>query len=315
MSEVNGTSDDRGGTRERVERGKAPDGPEPSGFDPDEHRRASLEGWEAAAPGWDRWQELTRRFALPLTQRMVDAISPQPGDALLDIAAGVGDTGLLAAERVLPNGRVTIGDQAEGMVAAALQRTQSLGFDHVDVRQLNAEWLDLPTADFDAVLCRWGVMLMADPAAALRELRRVLRPGGRAALAVWDVAARNPWAAQIGVVLAQRGLMPLPSEHDGYRPGMFALADETALTELIEDAGFVDARVQQVPLTRRHASFEQFWTSTLDLSSGIHDAVMSAAPEEITEIERDVAERLSEFASSDGVLEIPASSLLAVAEA
>lgn len=284
-------------------------------FDPAEHRRQSLEGWEAAASGWARWRELTRRFGAPLAQRMIEAVAPQPGEAVLDIAAGLGDTGLLAAEQVLPDGHVTIGDQAEGMVAAARQRVQELQLDHVEVAQLNAEWLDLPTAGFDVVLCRWGVMLMADPSAALRELRRVLRPGGRIAIAVWDSAARNPWASQIGAVLAQRGLMPLPDEASGYRPGMFSLADERALSELMQDAGFLDVAVTAVALTRRHASFDELWASTLDLSPGLHDAVMSAAPVDLAQIEREIAARMRQFAAADGSLSIPASSLLALAEA
>ena len=83
---------------------------------------------------------------------------------------------------------------------------------------LNAEWIDLPVASVDAVLCRWGYMLMADPAAALLETRRVLRPGGRVALAVWDGIEPNPWALLPGLELGERGLLP-PPNGDGPRPG------------------------------------------------------------------------------------------------
>lgn len=154
-----------------------------SAFDPETHRSASLEQWEGAAPGWARWQGLMREFAGPVSEALLDALGLQPGMAVLDIAAGVGDTGLIAAQRVQPDGKAILGDQAEAMVRAAALRAQELGLHNVEARQLNAEWLDLPTASLDAALCRWGIMLMADPEAALRELRRVLRPGGRLALA------------------------------------------------------------------------------------------------------------------------------------
>ena len=89
---------------------------------------------------------------------------------------------------------------------------------------LNAEWIDLPVASVDAVLCRWGYMLMADPAAALRETRRVLRPGGRVALAVWDAIEHNPWALLPAQELIERGLARRPTR-GASRPGPFALGE------------------------------------------------------------------------------------------
>ncbi len=80
------------------------------------------------------------------------------------------------------------------MLEGARARALELGLSNIEFKVLNAEWIDLPLASVDAVLCRWGYMLMADPAAALAETRRVLRPGGRVALAVWDALEANPWA-------------------------------------------------------------------------------------------------------------------------
>lgn len=304
-------------------------------FDPEAHRSASLEQWEGAAPGWARWQALMREFAGPVSEALVDALALQPGMVVLDIAAGVGETGLIAAQRVQPNGRAIIGDQAEAMVRAAQARAQELRVGNVDVRQLNAEWLDLPTASLDAALCRWGIMLMADPGAALRELRRVLRPGGRLAFAVWDTPASNPWASLLALELIERGLMeppdpgpqpdpgsqPDPKSHPDansrpdHRPGMFALADPQVLAELIRAAGFVEVDVRSLPLSRRHASFDEFWQVSLDLAPGFHDAVMSNAPAEIEAIEQAVAQRLAPFTAPDGSLAIPAATLIASAGA
>jgi ubiquinone/menaquinone biosynthesis C-methylase UbiE len=160
----------------------------------EEQRRASRERWEAAASGWVRNQAQVRAFSAPVTQWLLDALALQPGQRVLELAAGVGETGLLAAELVQPFGEVIISDQAEAMLAAARERASELGARGVEFKVLNAEWIDLPVASVDAVVCRWGYMLMADPLAALTEARRVLRPGGRLSLAVWDSAERNPWA-------------------------------------------------------------------------------------------------------------------------
>ncbi len=163
-------------------------------FDPNAHREASLQGWEEAAAGWTRQQEAMREFSAPVSHWMIDAISPQPGERVLELAAGLGETGMLAAELVAPMGGVVISDQAEAMLSGARERAVALGLSNVEFQVLNTEWIDLPVASVDAVLCRWGYMLMADPLAALIETRRVLRPGGRVALAVWDVIEQNPWA-------------------------------------------------------------------------------------------------------------------------
>ena len=135
-----------------------------------------------------------REFGAPVSHWMIEAVAPQPGQRVLELAAGLGRDGLLAAELVAPLGGVIVSDQAEAMLAGARARAAALGLANVEFQVLNAEWIDLPLASVDTVLCRWGYMLMADPAAALAETRRVLRPGGRVALAVWDEIARNPWA-------------------------------------------------------------------------------------------------------------------------
>lgn len=285
-----------------------------TGFDAEQHRRESLERWEGAAPGWARWQSLMREFAMPVSEWLVDALALSGGETVLDIAAGIGETGFLAAQRLAGSGKVIVSDQAEGMVAASRARAAELGLDNVQFQQLNAEWLDLPTASVDAVLCRWGVMLMADCGAALRELRRVLRPGGRIALSVWAGPQLNPWVT-IPAQTALAHAAPDSGAPPEAAPGMFALADEQRLRETLLDAGFSEVLVQSLPLARRHASFEEFWQCTLDMSSNVHELVMGCDADGIARIEADLRERMREFTDDAGALTIPAQTLLASAEA
>ncbi len=284
-------------------------------FDAEAHRRASLEDWEAAAPGWVRQQELLRGFAAPVSGWMIDAISPQPGERVLELAAGLGETGMLAAELVAPVGGVIVSDQAEAMLEGARARAIALGLANVEFQALNAEWIDLPVASIDAVLCRWGYMLMADPAAALGETRRVLRPGGRVALAVWDTVESNPWALLPAQELIARGAMPRPDPDAPPRPGPFALSAPGVIEELLQQAGFVELRVEALDLVRRHASFAELWDTTLDLSRSFHDAVLSRPAAEIAEIEASVAERFAPHTAADGTLAIPARTLVVAASA
>jgi len=266
-------------------------------FDSSAHRDESLQSWEEAASGWARQQAAMRDFSAPVAHWMIDAIAPQPGQRVLELAAGLGETGMLVAELVAPIGGVIVSDQAEAMLSAARERAIALGLSNVEFKVLNAEWIDLPVASVDAVLCRWGYMLMADPAAAL---------------AVWDSIEQNPWVRLPGLELIERGLTTPPAAGT---PGMFALASSEQLTLLLQEAGFEDVRVEALDLNRRHASFEEFWDSTLDLSRALHDAVLDRPEPEIAEIHAALAERFAPYTAVDGSLEIPGRTLVASAGA
>jgi ubiquinone/menaquinone biosynthesis C-methylase UbiE len=284
-------------------------------FDANAHRYASLENWEDAASGWVSQAELMREFAAPVSHWLLDAIAAQPGQRVLELAAGLGETAMLAAELVAPMGGVVVSDQAEAMLAGARARAAALGLGNVEFRVLNAEWIDLPVASVDAVLCRWGYMLMADPAAALGETRRVLRSGGRVALAVWDKLERNPWALLPAQELIERGLVPRPDPAAEFTPGPFALGDEARVRELLDEAGFADVHVETIDLARSHESFDELWDSTLDLSRNFHDAVLSRPAAEIEQIKLALAERFAPYTSPGGALRIPGRTLVASASA
>ena len=207
------------------------------------------------APGWDERHAYFEEIARPVTERMLERLDPSPGDAILDLAAGTGVVGFSAAALVGPTGRVIVSDFASAMVDVASRRAEELGLDNVECRVLDAERLDLPDGSVDAVLCRWGYMLMADAAAALRETRRVLRADGRVSCAVFAGPEQNPWAALPLRVLQQRGHIP-PPEADA--PGILALADWDRLR------GLFTKPVSQLPRSRRlrSASGSQERTTT-----------------------------------------------------
>jgi SAM-dependent methyltransferase len=281
-------------------------------FDANAHRDTSLRNWEDAAAGWVRSQELLRELGAPVSHWMIDAVAPQPGQRVLELAAGLGETGLLAAELVAPVGGAIISDQAEAMLAGARTRAAQLGLSNVEFQVINAEWIDLPVASVDVVLCRWGYMLMADPAAALGETRRVLRSGGRVALAVWDSIEHNAWAQLPALELRERGLAPPPEPGT---PGPFALGRAEGVYELLQEAGFAEVNVESLQLHRRHTSFEEYWESTLDLSRATHDAVLSRPPGEVEEIRVAVKQRFAPYEAADGTLDIPGRTLVASAGA
>jgi SAM-dependent methyltransferase len=281
-------------------------------FDANAHREASLAGWQAAAPGWVRHQALISRFGAPVSGWMVDALQLQRGERVLELAAGLGETGMLAAELIAPLGGVIISDQAEGMLEGARERAAKLELSNVEFQVLNAEWIDLPLASVDAVLCRWGYMLMADPGAALTETRRVLRPHARLALAVWDEIEHNAWARLPALELLERGLVEQPPPGT---PGPFALCAPGRVRELLEGAGFSDVVVETVDVVQRHPSFESFWDMSLDVTRTFHDVVLGRPGAEIAQIRESLRTRLGEFTERDGSIALPGRSIVASADA
>ena len=231
--------------------------------DPEEYRAASRESWSGAAAGWGTHREVLQAAAEPVSHWMVDAIDPQPGHRVLELAAGSGDTGFLAAELIEPGGRLISSDVVEEMLDQARARAGDLGITNVEFRVIDAEWIDLPTASLDGVLVRWGYMLLADPATALRETRRVLRPGGRLALAAWADPADNPWASVPRVEMAAMGAVTPPTPD---APDMFAFRDPQRIVGLLEDTGFEDIVVEPLAIVYRYPSLDDWWDTMLDIS-------------------------------------------------
>lgn len=279
--------------------------------DPEKFRAQMMERWQQGAAGWGRRADAIQEFGLPVSVWMIEQLRLQPGQRVLELACGPGDTGFLAAEQVRPGGMVIETDASEAMLGVAKGRARDLGATNVEFRRMELEWLDLPTASVDAVLCRWGLMFALDPAAAAQEIRRVLRPGGRLSLAVWDVPEANPWATIPTRALVELGHVEPP---DPSQPGMFALADADRLGGLLESAGLTEVLVDTVALARRERDVDDYLKGTLDLSQPFAEVREGLSAEEWRAVEERVAALAGAFAN-DGGLEFPARALVVAASA
>jgi SAM-dependent methyltransferase len=280
--------------------------------DPDALRAEMLDRWETAATGWGKRADRVREYGMPVSMWMIEHLALQPAQRVLELAAGPGDTGFLAAELVKPGGTLICSDGSEAMLAVARERAAGQGIDNVEFKRLELEWIDLPTADVDVILCRWGLMLCLDPAAALAECRRVLRPGGRLAVAVWDAAAENPMLTVPGAAAVDLGLIEPPEPG---APGPFALSAPGALAELLQNAGFVDVKVEPVAVERTYANARQLIGETLDLSMAFGELWRGLDGPRRDALATEIGRRVEPFAAADGQLRLPGRSLVAAADA
>jgi SAM-dependent methyltransferase len=263
----------------------------------EDYRQASLRIWEAMAAGWEANRATVWDASHAVGEWLVDALDPQAGETVLELAAGVGDTGFAAARRLGAEGRLVSTDFSEPMVEAARRRATELGITGAEFRTLDAERMELDDASIDGVLCRWGYMLMADPAAALAETRRVLRSGGRVAFSVWGDPERNPWAS-----IPARALLDLTAAEppDPFAPGIFAMASEERTRELLGAAGLEPQRVQNVEMEWRFASLAEYWHHLVDVKGAIAMAVRSLPEAEQAALGEELARRLEPYADGDG---------------
>lgn len=270
------------------------------------------EAWETASKGWGRQADHVRDEGMPVSRWMLDHAGLQPGMRVLEMAAGPGDTGFMAAELIAPGGRLISSDGAEGMLAVARERAEELGLTNVEFKQLELEWIDLPTADVDVILCRWGLMLTVDPAAAVSEFRRVLKPGGRVAVAVWDKPEHNQAMTVPGSVLVSLGFTEAPPSGG---PGPFALSAPGALAELLESGGFVEPVVETVAIERRYPSVRDWIAESVDLSMMFNRVWSGLDGDQRRAVLAEAAEQTRGMADEDGSLVITGRCVVAAAEA
>jgi SAM-dependent methyltransferase len=273
-------------------------------------RGANYEVAEAIAPTWERRRSDIERVSSPVREWMLRELRPHGGDTVLELAAGVGDTGFDAAAIVGENGRLITTDLSPAMLEAARRRGAERGVRNAEYRVVDAERIELDDDCVDGVLCRFGYMLMADPAAALAETRRVLRPGGRLALAVWGAPERNPFFAVIARTLTERGHIPPPEPPPA--PGIFAMAGAQRTTELLRGAGFADVRTEEVGVRFGLPHVDEYLGVVADTAGPLGLAVRALLDGERADVAAEAERSFARFAVLDGY-ELPGVALCAVA--
>ncbi|MBI3224280.1 MAG: class I SAM-dependent methyltransferase [Mycolicibacterium cosmeticum] len=271
--------------------------------------RASLRAiWSSVAPSWGELAEYVDARGAVVAEAMLDAADLRNGERVLELACGPGGVGMAAAARVGPDGAVVLSDIAPEMTAIAAERAEKAGLTNVTTREVDLERIDYPDAAFDKVLCREGLMLVPDPASAVRETRRILRPAGRAVFAVWGPRDRNPWLGLLFDAVTEQMGFPVPPPGV---PGPFSLEAPGTLEEMLDGAGFTGVEVREISTPMKVASVDEWWSVVPSLAGPLARMLESLPADVSADIRVRVDAAMADFATPEGY-DLPGAGVLGV---
>ena len=234
-----------------------------------EQQKAS---WNKFSSGWKKWDDTTMDFLKPMGDEIIRLIQPKDGEQILDIAAGTGEPGLTIAS-MIKGGKVVLTDLSEDMLTIAKENAERRGINNIET--VGCDVCDLPFDDntFDAISCRFGFMFFPDMLLAAKEMKRVLRPGGRIATSVWNGPEKNFWVTAIMSTIAKN--MELPAPPPG-SPGMFRCAKNGFMADLFTEAGLKNISVSEVAGKLNAGTVETYWNMMTEVGAPIVAALSKA---------------------------------------
>ncbi len=279
-------------------------------YDADRINREQLEFWNSAAPGWKQMWTMLEHAAQHVSNRLVELGGLKTGDRVLDIASGSGEPAITAARKVGPAGLVVATDQSPAMLELARERAAALRIGNMKFVVTSAEQLEVEERDFDAAVCRWGLMFVGDLDKAIRRLAQVLSARGRFATAVWGPAHKVPMIS-LGddAVRNLAGLPPPPPN----APGPLKLADTKPLERALEAAGFKDIRVEPLNVRFEFESPAAFAEQRRAVSTPFRALLAKQTPELQQRILDSIAQEARRYADASGRVRMDNEALLLAA--
>jgi SAM-dependent methyltransferase len=266
-------------------------------MDRTEYREESRKTWNEMAESWDEAHEERDQRVRHIANWLLGWLDAKPGETILDIAAGNGAISHELSPQVGDSGRVICTDFAPAMVESARRRGDELGLTNIDYREMDAERMDLEDASVDGAVCRFGYMLMADPVAALKETRRVLRDDGRLTFAVWGEPMKNPWVLVPGSVLVERGHMQMPEPG---APGILALGAVDKIEAALAAAGFEPGAITELPVHYVYPDRDTIWEHVTTRMGPLARVASALPDDEQRAVRAAIEERAEPFRDGDG---------------
>lgn len=237
-----------------------------------EIREQQKASWNKSSRGWKKWDDLTMDFLKPFGDEIIRHLSLKETDVALDVAAGTGEPGLTIASK-LKKGKVIITDIADEMLVIAHENATRQGIKNVEFSVCDVTEMPFEDNTFDAISCRMGFMFFPDMLLAVKEMVRVLKPGGRIAASVWSGPEKNFWvAAALGVV---KNNVDLPAPPAG-SPGMFRCAKDGLIANLFSQAGLKSVSQTEITGKLNCETTDIYWSFVSEVVGPVVSALSQA---------------------------------------
>lgn len=266
-------------------------------FDAAKYKRTTHDQWQGAAEAWFRWSFTLQEWLGGATETLFDMAEVSQGQRVLDVAAGAGEQSIRAARRVAPGGSVLATDLSPRILEFATRMAAQAGVTSITTQAMDGEQLELADASFDVVISRVGLIYFPDQQRALREMLRVLKPGGRVAAIVYSTPDRNTFfSVPVGIIRRRANLPPpLPGQ-----PGPFSLGAEGALERAFEQAGFTDVRAVRVSASLKMASAAECVRFERESFGALHQMLSGLTDRETQSVWEEIERELGHFESERG---------------
>lgn len=266
-------------------------------FNPEHYKSTTREQWQTAAEAWHRWHPTLKNWLGPATNLMLDMAQVKEGHRILDIAAGAGEQSITAAERVGSNGYVLATDLAPKILEFALELAKENGLNNIEIEEMDGENLTVPDNSFDTIISRVGLIFFPYQQKALKEMLRVVKPGGFVAAIVYSTVEKNKFFSTPVSIIRRRAQLPSPLTG---QPGPFSLGNKGVLDDAFKQAGFVnvESKFVDAPVMMKTAKdcvrfeYESF-AALHQMLGGLSDKEKAAAWQEIED-------ELSKFENENG---------------
>jgi ubiquinone/menaquinone biosynthesis C-methylase UbiE len=281
-----------------------------STLDSKQYKEEERRRWDNVANGWQKWWDTIERGAEKLSKRLIELAEIRPGSRVLDIATGIGEPAITAANRVGSGGHVLATDISPQMLSIAKQRAISYCLQNViEFKEGDAETIDLPTSTFDAALCRAGLMFLPDLKSGLSNIYRSLIEGGHFAAAVWASPDKVPFIFEVmNTVMKETNSLPPPPGSTG----PFSLSDENSLKNSFIASGFKDPTIEKMNVSFDFESADDFTTFVLETAGSVQTILANQTSERRGEILGAITEVAKKYADSTGKVKFDNEAILIV---
>lgn len=272
-------------------------------------RDQQKESWNRFSQGWKKWNDLIMDSLKPAGDEIIRSLNLKNDATVLDVASGTGEPGLTIAE-MLPGGKVISTDLAENMVEMAGEMANKRGVKNFESRVCDVSELPFEDNTFDAVSCRFGFMFFPDMFLAAKEMVRVLKPGGRLAVAVWNVPEKNFWVTAIAGTINKNMDLPAPPPD---APGMFRCAKSGLIQDLFRQAGLKNTSETEVAGKLNCGTADVYWDMMTEIAAPFVAALSKADDTTKAKIKNEVFDLIRQK-YPDGNVVIDSSALVIAGE-